>query len=213
MENFGFRSVQTAEEWRKWIRLHVKAIASEISDHAGRRAETVLGDSAHARPLMESAVAVVSRYLASKGEPLRPGRTRTLLRASFRRKLRRCATKLNRREMLAGTNDVEEAVVAFQNCGPSVGLRMNPVRVVRLLSDKSRAILGLRDVGYNWKEIAHFLGMSESDARKTFREELRTAVRIADQPDSRQAELPEARRSHRDEMHNEVAPFTEPIWE
>jgi hypothetical protein len=211
MEEFGFRSVQTAEEWRKSIRWHVRAIASEISDHAGRRAEAVLGDSAHVRPLMESAVAVVSRYLTSKGGFLWPGRTKTLLRAAFGRALRRRAAKLNRREMLGGTTDVEEAVLAFQNCGQNFGLSMNPERVVRLLSDKSRAILGLRDVGYDWKEIAHFLGVSELVVRKTFQEELLIAIRIADHPESRQMELQTAKRSQQDELHDEA--FPEPIWE
>ncbi len=211
MENFGLSSVDIAGAWRKWIGLHVKAVASEISDQAGRHAQIVLGDSAQAQPLLESAVAVVSRYLTIQGGPLHPGRTRTLLRASFRRRLKRQAARLNCRETLGGTSDLEEAVLAFQNRGQGICLAVNPERVVRLLSDKSRTILGLRDVGYNWKEVAYFLGVNESIAKRTFRQELRMAIEIADHPESRQAELQVAKA--REEKPNHITPFDEPIWE
>jgi len=213
MDDFRFRSVKTAAEWKKWIRLHVRVVAYEISEHAGRRAQTVLGDSAHAVPLMESAVAVVSRYLMIRGDPLWPGRTRTLLRASFRRALRRYAAKLNRREILGGASDVEDTVLAFENSGQSVGYCLDPERVVRLLSDQSRAILALRDLGYAWKEIDRFLGVSESTARRAFEEELRLAVQVADHPDSRQSQLHVARSTRRNERDNNVVPFTEPMLE
>jgi hypothetical protein len=192
--------------------LHVQAVAYEISEHAGRRAQTVLGDSAHAGPLMRSAVAVVSRYLMIRGDPLWPGRTRTLLRASFRRALRRYAAKLNRREMLGGASDVEDTVLAFENSGQSVGYCMDPERVVRLLTDRGRAILALRDLGYGWKEIDRFLG-SESTARKAFEEELRLAVQVADHTDSRQSQLHAAKPARRDERDNNVVPFREPMLE
>ena len=213
MEKFGFRSLENPENWKKWVYLHVKAIASEIADQAERRARSVLGDSVDAQPLMESAVAVVSRYLISENGPLWPGRTKTLLRASFRRALRRHAAKLNRRELLSGSNDVEDEVLAFQNSSLNAGYCLNPERVVRLLSDKGRAILGLRDVGYQWKEIARFFGVSESIVRKTFQEELRTAIRIADHPETRQAELEMAKRAKEDGPSSEVGPFAKPIWE
>lgn len=207
MDDFRFRSVKTAEEWKRWIRLHVKAVAYEISEHAGRRAQTVLGDSGHAGPLMQSAVAVISRYLMIRGGPLWPGRTRTLLRASFRRALRRYAAKLNRREMLGGASDVEDTVLAFENSGQSVGYCMDPERVVRLLTDQGRAILALRDLGYAWKEIDRFLGVRESVARQTFEKELRLAIQIADHPASR------AQGANRDEIHSKVVPLPEPMWE
>jgi hypothetical protein len=213
MEKFGFRSLENPEDWKKWVLLHVKAISSEISDQAGRRAQSVLGDSADAQCLMESAVAVVSRYLISKHEPLWPGRTKTLLRASFRRALRRRAVNLSRREMFGGTDDVEDEVLAFQNSGLNAGCRLSPERVVRLISDKSRAMLAMRDAGYNWKEIGRFFGVSDSAARKTFHEELRLAIQIADHPESRQAELEIAKRAQEDGITSEVGPFAKPIWE
>jgi hypothetical protein len=104
MNNFGSRPVKP-EERKKWIRPHVKAIAYEISEHAGRWTQTVLGDSAQAQPMMEHAVAVVSHYLTIKGEPLHRGKTKTLLRASFRRGLQRDAASLNCGEILGGTSD------------------------------------------------------------------------------------------------------------
>jgi hypothetical protein len=73
---------------------------------------------------------------------------------------------------------------------------MNPERVVRLLSDNSRAILSLRGVGYDWKEIGRFLGVSGPAARKTFQEELRLAIQIADHPESRQAESQMTKRGY-----------------
>jgi hypothetical protein len=213
MKKFGVRSLENPEDWKKWVHLHVKAIASEISDQARRRAQSVLDDSAAAQPLMESAVAVVSRYLISRDGPLWPGRTKTLLRASFRRALRRHAAKLNRREILSGMNDVEDEVLAFQNSSLNAGCCLNPERVVRLLSDKSRAMLGLRDAGYNWKEIGRFFGVSDSAARKAFHEELRLAIQIADHPESRQVELEISKRAQADGITSEVGPFAKPIWE
>ncbi len=196
-------SVVIPDEWKQWTDLHVRAVASEISEHAARRAQAVFGDAAHARPLLQCAVAAVSRYLVIKGGPFWPGNTRTLLRASFRRALQRSAARLNCREVLGGASDVEEAVLAFENSGWSVGFFMNPEHVVCLLSDKSRSILALRDVGYDWKEIGRFLGVTGSSARKTFQEELQLAIEIADHPESRQTQLQVAKRARQKEMHIE----------
>jgi hypothetical protein len=206
------RLAEIAEE-RRWICLHVKAVASEISDYALCRAQTVFGDSAAVKPLMELAVAVVSRYLIRHGAPLRRGTTKTLVRTRFRRALQRHVSKLSLREIGGGCNDLEEAILAFVNSGRSFSACMNSERVVRLLSSKSRAILGLRDLGYTWKEIAYWLGVKESIARKIFYEELWMAIEIADHPESRQAELEVAKRARSDEMHNQIAQFREPIWE
>ncbi len=203
MHNSHSGSVVIADEWKKWTNLHVRAVASEISEHAGRRAQAVFGDAAHSGLLLQSAVAAVSRYLMIKGGPFWPGNTRTLLRASFRRALQRSAARLNCREVLGGASDVEEAVLAFGNSGWSMGYFMNPEHVVCLLSDKSRAILALRDVGYDWKEIGRFLGVTGSRARKAFEEELQLAIEIADHPESRQAQLQVAKRSRQEEMRIE----------
>ncbi|GEM_PF-4781003 len=206
-------STLVTNEDRILVQLHVKAVAFEISDYAHRNVHCVLGDSTMARPLMDSAVAVVSRFLMVHRIPLRRGRTKTLLRACFRRALQRDAAKLYQRELYGGLNDVEEAMLAFVNSGRAGGY-VDSGQIVRLLSHKSRQILGLRDLGYTWKEIGRFLSMSGSAAKRMFRAELQQALEIADHPQSRQVELEIAKRRRLDQSQGlGVAPFANPIWE
>jgi hypothetical protein len=208
----GSRPVGSAED-RMWVQLHVRAIASEISDYARRNAHSVLGDATMARPLMASAVAVVSRYLMIYRIPLSRGMTKTLLRACFRRALQRDAARLDQREFCGGTNDLEEAMLSFVNSGRSIGY-MDSGHIVRLLSQRSLRILGLRDLGYTWKEIGHFLSMSEFAAKRMFRAELQQAMEIADHSQFRQAELEIAKRRKLDRSQGTgVVPFATPIWD
>ena len=206
------RPVTSAED-RMLVQLHVRAIASEISDYACRNAHSVLGDATMARPLMAWAVAVVSRLLMIHRIPLSRGTTKTLLRTCFRRALQRDAAKLDQREFYAGSNDVEEAMLAFVNSGRSSGY-IDSGHIVRLLSQRSLRILGLRDLGYTWKEIGLFLSMSEFAAKRMFRAELQQAMEIADHPQFRQAELEIAKRRRLDRPQGKgVAPFASPIWD
>ncbi len=210
MENQRF--LPTENEDRRWVHLHVKAVASEISDYIARTTNSVLGDSSAVGPMMEAVMIVVSRFLAIHNLPLRSGTTRTLLRASFRRRLQRRAAQLNLRERGAGCNDLEEAMLAFINSGRSANSFIESVQIVRLLSQKSRVILGLRDLGYTWKEISRFLGVSKSAARKSFREELQIAMQIADHAESRQTELELRKREHaRRAQPDSIPPLVSPI--
>ena len=202
-----------SNEDRRLVQLHVKAVAFEISDYAHRNAHCVFGDSSMARPLLDSAVTVVTRFLLINRLPLRRGLTKTLLRACFRRALQRDAMKLYQRELYGGLNDVEEAMLAFVNSGRSSGY-VDSGQIVRLLSQKSRRILGLRDLGYSWKEIGLLLRMSGSAAKRMFRAELQQALEIADHPQSRQVQLKITKRQRLDGSRElGIAPFANPIWE
>lgn len=206
----GLRLVSSAED-RMLVQLHVRAIASEISDYACRHTQGVLGDATMARPLMASATAVVSRFLMIYRIPLCRGTTKTLLRTCFRRALQRDAAKLDQREFYAGSNDVEEAMLAFVNSGRSSGY-IDSGHIVRLLSQRSLQILGLRDLGYTWKEIGRFLSMSECATKRMFHAELQQAMEIADHPQFRQAEVEVAKRRRLDRQQGpRVAPFTSPL--
>jgi AraC-like DNA-binding protein len=72
--------------------------------------------------------------------------------------------------------------------------------------------LGLRDLGYTWKEIGRFLSMSESATKRMFHAELQQAMEIADHPQFRQAEVEVAKRRRHDRQQGpRVAPFTSPL--
>ncbi len=173
---------------QRWIHLHVKSVAEEIVEYAQRNAQAVLGDPKSALPIMDFAIALVSRYLLIQRLPLSRGRTKNLLRTSFRRRLQRDAARVNCREMWGGCNDVEEAILAYINAGQTLSVALDSSRIIQLLSQRARRVLALRDLGYSWKEIAWLLESQEFRVRRALRDELRLAIEIADHCESRYIE-------------------------
>lgn len=157
------------------IRADVRAAGHEIWPNACRQARSLLGDVSDAAELMEQSVAQVSQYLDRAGANPFSQNTRGILMCAFCRALRRYAMKLNRLRPVGQSTELAERVFA-----PSwvalVDLRLDLEKLGCHLSDKSLKMLGLRSRGFDWKEIADALHMSETAARTAFWREIRRAA-------------------------------------
>ena len=102
---------------------------------------------------------------------------------AFCRALRRYAMKLNRLQLVGRTADLSERVRA-PSWAALVDLRLELEKLGCDLSDKSREMLGLRRRGFDWKEIANALHMSETAARTAFWREIRRATSKGSREDS-----------------------------
>jgi hypothetical protein len=149
------------------IRSDVRTAAHEIWQRVRSQAESVLGDSTAAGELMELSVAQASRYLNRKGIPPDCERQVGLLLVTFWRLLERRRAKLSRLEPIGGIGDLSERVPdgTWSN---QIDSRLDRDRIVRLLSDKSRTILALRNAGYEWSEIAKLLNGSATKIKGDF---------------------------------------------
>ena len=94
---------------------------------------------------------------------------------AFCRALRRYAMKLNRLHFVGMRSELSERVFA-PSCAALADLRLYLEKFGCDLSDKSREMLGLRRRGFDWKEIADALHMSETAARTAFWREIRRAA-------------------------------------
>ena len=156
------------------IRLDVRAAAHQIWDAARRQAQHLLGDASEAPELMENAVAQVSRYLDRSGTDLFTQNTAGILMCAICRSLRRYARKLNRLELVGGSTELSERRIA-PDWTALVELRLDLERLTRSLNDKSRTMLDLRRSGFDWKEIADVLQMTDIAARAAFWREVKRA--------------------------------------
>ena len=156
------------------IRPDVRAAAHQIWDSARGRVQSLLGDVSEAPELMENAVAQVSRYLDRTGAGLFTQNTAGILMCAFCRSLRRYAMKLKRLQLVGGSAELSERRIA-PNWTALVELRLDLEKLGRNLTDKSRAMLGLRSRGFDWKEIAGVLQMTDTAARTAFWREVRRA--------------------------------------
>ena len=156
------------------IRLDVRTAAHQIWDAARRQAQHLLGDASEAPELMENAVAQVSRYLDRSGADLFTQNTAGILMCAICRSLRRYARKLNRLELLGGSTELSERRIA-PDWTALVELRLDLERLTRNLNDKSRTMLDLRRSGFDWKEIADVLQMTDIAARAAFWREVKRA--------------------------------------
>jgi predicted transcriptional regulator len=130
-----------------------------------------------AAELMEKSVAQVSQYLDRAGADAFSQNTRGILMCAFCRALRRYAMKLNRLQLVGKSNEISERMLA-PRWAALVELRVDLERLGCNLSDRSRAMLGLRSSRCDWKEIAEALHMSPTAARTAFwREIKRVAVK------------------------------------
>ena len=156
------------------IRLDVRTAAHQIWDAARRQAQHLLGEASEAPELMENAVAQVSRYLDRSGADLFTQNTAGILMCAICRSLRRYARKLNRLELVGGSTELSERRIA-PNWTALVELRLDLERLTRSLNDKSRTMLDLRRSGFDWKEIADVLHMTDIAARAAFWREVKRA--------------------------------------
>jgi hypothetical protein len=156
------------------IRLDVRTAAHQIWDAARRQAQHLLGDASEAPELMENAVAQVSRYLDRSGAELFTQNAAGILMCAICRSLRRYARKLSRLELVGGSTELSERRIA-PDWTALVELRLDLERLTRSLNDKSRTMLDLRRSGFDWKEIADVLHMTDIAARAAFWREVKRA--------------------------------------
>jgi hypothetical protein len=153
------------------LRSDVRATAHTLWDQACARARTVLGDACEAAELMERSVSQVSRYLDRTGSPLGETDTASLLMVAFCRVLRRYANRLNRIKLVPDISDIAQR--AANTNGPSPECLMDAERAARHLSPRTRTMLDLRRVGFEWKEVAEIFRTTDVAARAEFSREVK----------------------------------------
>jgi len=176
------------------IRSDVRAAAHHIWDKACRRVQTVLGDTSDAPELMERSVEQVSRYLDRAGAGLFTQNTKAILMCAFCRSLRRYAARLHRLQLVGGSAELSERQFA-PDWTALVDVRLDLERLARSLTHKCRTMLGLRSSGFDWKEIAEVLQMTDISARSAFWREVKRAKLRAVRTDPQQKRQVTARRS------------------
>lgn len=154
------------------IRPDVRAAAQLIWDSARRRVQALLGDTSEAPELMERSVEQVSRYLEQSRAGLFTQNTTGILMSAFCRALRRNALKLNRLQFVGGSAELSERRIVA-DWAALVDLRLDLEKLGRDLTHKSRIMLGLRSSGFDWKEIAEVLQMTDTAARAAFWREIK----------------------------------------
>ena len=156
------------------IRLDVRTAAHQIWDAARRQAQHLLGDASEAPEVMEKVVVQVSRYLDRTGAGLFTQNTTGVLMCAFCRSLRRYAMKLKRLQLVGGSAELAPRRTA-QNWSALVELWLDLEKLGRDLSQKTRVMLRLRSTGFDWKEVAGVLHMTDTAARTAFWREVRRA--------------------------------------
>lgn len=157
------------------IRADVRAAAHEIWPNACRHAQSLLGDTSDAAELMEKAVAQVSQYLDRAGADPFSQNTRGILMCAFCRALRRYAMKLNRLQFVGRSAELPERAFA-PSWAALLELRLDLAKLGGGLTEKGRTMLGLRSSGFDWKEVAEALHMTETAARRAFWREIKRAT-------------------------------------
>ena len=156
------------------IRADVRAAAHEIWPNACRQARALLGDVSEAPEVMEKVVVQVSRYLDRTGAGLFTQNTSGVLMCAFCRALRRYAMRLKRLQLVGGSAELSQLRTAG-NWSALVELWLELERLSRNVSDQTRAMVGLRLRGFDWKEIAGVLQITDTAARTAFWREVRRA--------------------------------------
>ena len=156
------------------IRADVRAAAHEIWPNACRQARALLGDVSEAPEVMEKVVVQVSRYLDRTGAGLFTQNTSGVLMCAFCRALRRYALRLKRLQLVGGSAELSQLRTA-RNWSALVELWLELERLSRNVSDQTRAMVGLRLRGFDWKEIAGVLQITDTAARTAFWREVRRA--------------------------------------
>lgn len=154
------------------IRADVRSAAQEVWEKARRMACSVLGDPTDAAEIMEACVARVSRYMDARNQGLFTQRTNALLLVAFRNALFSLAKKRRRLQTIGHASAVDHYL---QDCrwAREFELQLDLKTLVRQLSPRSRAILTLRQAGYEWQDVAGLLGITASNAKSGFWREIR----------------------------------------
>jgi DNA-directed RNA polymerase specialized sigma24 family protein len=161
------------------IRSDLRTAAHEIWDWACNTTQSRLGDNTAAAELMELAIAQASAYLDKNGIPLNSHSSThlaSLMRRCFGRVLHRQAQKLKRLELIGSNLELSD-LAADRTWSRQIDARVDSERIIRLLSEKCRTILTLRDAGYEWQEIATVLKTTVSAVKKSFFREIRELQR------------------------------------
>jgi DNA-directed RNA polymerase specialized sigma24 family protein len=162
------------DEKGRRIRSDLRMIAHEIWDWACKCTQARLGDNAPTAELMDKAIAQASAYLDKYAVPMNShsdSHLTGLMRRCFWSVLQRQAKQLLRLE-LVGDNSKLSDLAADSTWSNQIENRVDFERIVGLLSDKCRRILALRGAGYDWNEIATFLGTTPGAVKKSFLREI-----------------------------------------
>ena len=134
---------------------------------------------------MEKVVVQVSRYLDRSGAGLFTQNTSGVLMCAFCRALRRYAMRLKRLQLVGGSAELSQLRTAG-NWSALVELWLELEKLSRNVSDQTRAMVGLRLRGFDWKEIAGVLQITDTAARTAFWREVRRARLKGSGKDSKQ---------------------------
>jgi hypothetical protein len=157
------------------IRADVRLAGHEIWELACQKTQALLGEHGPAAELMENSVAQVSRYLDRIGAP-ESSNKHGLVMVAFCRGLRRYAAKLNRLELVGGSEEL--ACRALDEAWPGqVNTRLELAKIVRKLRDEHVTALMLRSAGYEWEDVGRILGKSSATIRISFWREIKRIKR------------------------------------
>lgn len=157
----------------KQIRKDVRDAAHVIWERALFQVKRNLGDPGEAAALMEVSVSQVSRYLDRKNAPSCAKDTAAILMVALGRNLRRYAAKMKRVELLGDVSKLIDPASHDASAPSKMDCRIDAEKVSRKLSPRSRVMLHLRTVGFDWKEIAAALKTTDCAARAEFSREIR----------------------------------------
>jgi DNA-binding NarL/FixJ family response regulator len=158
----------------KPIRLDVRSAAREVWNDACTQTRALLGESCEAATLMERSVVQISRYLNRRGAAAFSQDTNGLLMCAFSRALRRHVAKLRRIELAPDLSEASERGPA-RSCTTEEDCRLDAEKAARQLSDRGRQMYELRHAGFEWREIAQKLNITDAAARAEFSRELKRA--------------------------------------
>lgn len=152
------------------IRPDVRLAARELWGRACQQTMATLSDPYPAAELMEDTVAQVSRYLDRIRAPYAP-RKHGLVMVAFRRSLGRYAARLSRVELVGSSEELSRHL-SSDKWIRQADARFELEGIVRKLSARNRDVLMLRAAGYEWREVASFLGSSVAAVRNSFWREI-----------------------------------------
>ncbi|MFL6387095.1 MAG: hypothetical protein ACJ71U_06365 [Terriglobales bacterium] len=158
----------------KQIRLDVRSAAREVWNDACNQTRILLGEPCEAAGLMERSVAQISRYLNRRGVPAFSQDTSGLLMCAFYRALRRQVAKLRRIELAPDLSEAAERPPT-RSCTTEEDCRLDAEKAARQLSERGRQMYTLRQAGFEWREVAQKLNITDAAARAEFSRELKRA--------------------------------------
>jgi DNA-directed RNA polymerase specialized sigma24 family protein len=158
----------------KPIRLDVRSAAREVWNDACNQTRAQLGEACEAAALMERSVVQISRYLNRRGVANFSQDIGSLLMCAFCRALRRHVVKLRRMELAPDLSEASDRPPT-QSCTTEEDCRLDAEKAARQLSARGRQMYELRQAGFEWREIAQRLSITDAAARTEFSRELKRA--------------------------------------